>query len=95
MLENHKMLKIYIFLLGWTRPTIVGLDWTRPKIHEPSPHQLVTVYEHNNQLYLTCKDVYRARPAWQGKKRKQEGWRVYLEKPRLSVMASGGGGSRR
>jgi len=81
-------------LLGRTRSTIVGLDWTKPKI-QPGPHQLVTVHEHSNQLHLACRDVHCARPAWQGKKRKQEGWRVYLEKPRSSVMASGGGGSRR
>jgi len=31
--ENHKILNIHFFLSGWTRPTIVGLDRTGPKIH--------------------------------------------------------------
>jgi len=35
---NHKYLNIYLlFLLGRTWPTIVGLDWTQPNIHEPNP----------------------------------------------------------
>jgi len=95
---NHKILNIHFFLLDRTRPTIVGLDRTQPKIHglgSASPQQLVTVHEHSNQLHLTCRDVHRARPAWRGRKQKQKGRRVYLEKPRSLVMASGGGGSRR
>jgi len=43
-------------LLGWTRLDPRSMGWA-----QPSPHQLVTVHEHSNQLRLACRDVHCAR----------------------------------
>jgi hypothetical protein len=62
---------------------------------KPNPHQLVTVHEQSNQLHLAYRDMHHARPTWLREETKAKGRRVYLEKPRSSVMASDSGGSRR
>jgi len=76
------MLKIYYYFFARQNPANhcwAGLDSAQDQWAQPTPAGY-------------CEWAH---PAWRGKKQKQEGRRVYLEKPWSLVIASGGGGSRR